>query len=122
VGRKEFTPQERLLILDTWDRSKLPAGDFAPLVGISLHTLRAWKARFAELGPAGLDDKPTGRPTGSRLSEATKRAILMLKQEHPDWGQDRIAAVLLRAHGFSASASDRPGAGGGRLQGARAAA
>jgi transposase InsO family protein len=29
----------------------------------------------------------------------------MLKQEHPDWGQDRIAAVLLRAQGFSASAT-----------------
>jgi transposase InsO family protein len=72
---------------------------------MSLHTLRAWKARFAEFGPAGLDDKPTGRPTGSRLSEATKRAILLMKEEHKDWGQDRIAAMLLRAQGFSASAS-----------------
>ena len=104
-GRPRFSAEQRLLILDSWLRSKLPAGDFAPLVGLSLHTLRAWKARFAELGPAGLDDKPCGRPAGSQLSEATKRAILMLKEEHPDWGQDRIAAVLLRAQGFSASAS-----------------
>jgi membrane protein required for beta-lactamase induction len=58
-----------LLILDSWLRSKLPAGDFAPLVGLSVHTLRAWKAKFAELGPARLDDKPCGRPPGSRLSE-----------------------------------------------------
>lgn len=103
--KPRFSAEQRLLILDSWLRSKLPAGDFAPLVGISLHTLRAWKARFAEFGPAGLDDKPTGRPTGSRLSEATKRAILLMKEEHPDWGQDRIAAMLLRAQGFSASAS-----------------
>src|SRR5512138_2204610 len=103
--KPRFTAEQRLLILDAWLRSKLPAGDFAPLVGLSLHTLRAWKARFAEFGPAGLDDKPLGRPTGSRLSEATKRAILMMKQEHPDWGQDRIAAMLLRAQGFAASAS-----------------
>lgn len=105
TARPRFSAEQRLLILDSWLRSKLPAGDFAPLVGISLHTLRAWKARFAEFGPAGLDDKPTGRPTGSRLSEATKRAILLMKEEHPDWGQDRIAAMLLRAQGFSASAS-----------------
>jgi transposase InsO family protein len=105
TGRPRFTSEQRLLILDSWLRSKLPAGDFSPLVGLSVHTLRAWKARFSELGPAGLDDKPNGRPKGSRLSEAMKRAILMLKEEHPDWGQDRIAAVLLRAQGFSASAT-----------------
>ncbi len=104
-GRPRFTAEQRLLILDSWLRSKLPAGDFAPLVGMSLHTLRAWKARFEEHGPAGLDDKPLGRPMGSRLPEATKRAILMMKEQHPDWGQDRIAALLLRSHGFSASAS-----------------
>ena len=103
--KPRFSAEQRLLILDSWLRSKLPAGDFAPLVGISLHTLRAWKARFAEFGPAGLDDKPQGRPTGSRLSEVTKRAILLMREEHPDWGQDRIAAMLLRAEGFSASAS-----------------
>ena len=103
--KPRFSAEQRLLILDSWMRSKLPAGDFAPLVGISLHTLRAWKARFAEFGPAGLDDQPHGRPSGSRLSEATKRAILMMKEEHPDWGQDRIAAMLLRAEGFSASAT-----------------
>lgn len=105
TSRPRFTSEQRLLILDSWLRSKLPAGDFAPLVGMSLHTLRAWNARFAEFGPAGLDDKPLGRPMGSRLSEATKRAILLMKEEHKDWGQDRIAAMLLRPQGFSASAS-----------------
>ncbi len=105
VGKPRFTSEQRLLVLDSWLRSKLPAGDFAPWVGLSLHTLRAWKQRFLEHGPAGLDDKPCGRPTGSQLSEATKRAILLMKEQHPDWGQDRIAAVLLRSQGFSASAS-----------------
>lgn len=104
-SRPRFSSEQRLLILDSWLRSKLPAGDFAPLVGLSVHTLYAWKARFAELGPAGLDDKPAGPPPGSRLSDAVKRAILMLKEQHPDWGQDRIAAVLLRSRGFAASAT-----------------
>jgi hypothetical protein len=34
-----FTPEQRLLVLDAWRRSGLPAGDFAPLVGVSKHTL-----------------------------------------------------------------------------------
>ena len=46
---------QRLLILDTWLRSKLPATEFARIVGLSQHTLYAWKRRFEELGPSGLD-------------------------------------------------------------------
>jgi transposase len=105
TSRPRFTAEQRLLILDSWLRSKLPAGDFAPLVGLSKHTLMVWKAKFAELGPAGLDDKPLGRPSGSRLPEATKRSILLMKDQHPDWGQDRISAMLLRTVGFQASPS-----------------
>ena len=36
-----MTPEQRLLILDTWQRSGLPAGDFAALVGrLQAHALR----------------------------------------------------------------------------------
>src|SRR5262245_12096945 len=38
-----LTPQQRLLRLDTWIRSGLPAGDFAPLVDVSKFTLYEWK-------------------------------------------------------------------------------
>jgi hypothetical protein len=62
----------------------LPAGDFAPLVGLSKHTLYLWKKRFAQHGPAGLTDRPRGASSGSKLSEVTKRTIVMLKQLHPD--------------------------------------
>src|SRR5262245_1686983 len=64
-----FTPEQRLLLLDTWRRSGLPAGDFAALVGISKHTLYAWKQRFDADGPAGLMDQPRGARGGSRLPE-----------------------------------------------------
>jgi transposase InsO family protein len=83
-------------LLDTWRRSGLPAGDFAPLVGISKHTLYAWHRKFQQEGPAGLEDKPRGAPAGSRLPEVTRRAILMMKEAHPDWGVERISALLLR--------------------------
>jgi transposase InsO family protein len=100
-----FTPEQRLLILDAWRRSGLPAGDFAPLVGLSKHTLYAWKKKFDADGPAGLLDKPKGTPAGSRLPEVTRRTILMLKEAHPDWGCQRISDMLLRGPALPASAA-----------------
>src|SRR5262249_28104265 len=55
-----MSAEQRLLLLDTWQRSDLPAEDFAGLVGISKHTLYAWKKRFDAEGPAGLMDRPRG--------------------------------------------------------------
>jgi len=100
-----MTPAQRLLILDTWQRSGLPAGDFATLVGMSKHTLYAWKKKFDEQGPGGLMDTPRGGPKGSRVHELTKRTILMLKQANPDWGCQRISDMLLRGPALPASAA-----------------
>jgi transposase len=100
--RLAFSPHERLLILDTWQRSGLPAGDFAPLVGLSKHTLYMWKKRFTEYGPAGLAERPRGAKTGSKLSEVTRRTIVMLKQAHPDWGCQRISDELVRGPAMAA--------------------
>jgi transposase InsO family protein len=102
-GQPQLTPQQRLLVLDTWMRSGLPAGDYAPLVGVSKHTLYAWKARFEAEGPAGLMPQPRGPGRGSRLSDVTKRAVLLMKEQHPEWGVERIAALLARGPGLAAS-------------------
>src|SRR5262249_18583651 len=96
--------EQRLLLLDTWRRSGLPAGDFAALVGLSKHTLYAWKKKFETQGPAGLMDQPRGGPKGSRLPDLTKRAILMLKEANPEWGCERISDMLLRGPALPASA------------------
>jgi transposase InsO family protein len=100
-----LTPQQRLLLLDTWQRSGLPAGDFAAMVGLSKHTLYAWKKKFDAEGPAGLMQQPRRRTAGRPLSDLTRRTILMLKQSHPDWGCQRISDVLWRGPSLSASAS-----------------
>ncbi len=97
--------EQRLLILDTWERSGLPAGDFAPLVGMNKHTLYNWKKKFDDNGPAGLMDKPRGSPRGSRLAELTKRTILMLKKANPEWGCQRLSDMLVRGPALPASPS-----------------
>jgi hypothetical protein len=93
---RTITGQQRLLLLDTWQRSGLPAGDFAALVGISKHTLYAWKKKFDTQGPAGLMDQPKGGPRGSRLPDLTKRTILMLKRVNPEWAAWRRCALASR--------------------------
>src|SRR5262245_31626664 len=49
-----LTAEQRLLILDSWRRSGVPAGDFAPLVGVSKHTLYAGKQKFEAEGPTAV--------------------------------------------------------------------
>jgi len=103
--RNVFTPEQRLLILDTWKRSGLPAKDFAALCGFSPHSLYTWKKRFETQGPAGLMDAPKGGPRGSRLPDITKRTILMLKEAHPEYGCERISYELMRGPALGASPS-----------------
>ena len=51
------------------------------------------------------------------MPEPTRRAILMLKEAHPDWGQDRLHDVLLRSRGLRGEpGGDRAGARGGGLR------
>jgi transposase InsO family protein len=100
-----LSPQQRLLIFDAWRRSELPAGDFGAMVGLSKHTLHAWKKRFETEGPAGLMDRPRGGPRGSRLPELTRRTILMLKETNPEWGCQKISDMLLRGPALPASPS-----------------
>jgi transposase InsO family protein len=105
VPAPALTAEQRLLLLDTWQRSGLPAGDFAALTGVSKHTLYAWKKKFDALGPAALMDQPRGGPRGSRLPDLTKRTILMLKQANPVWGCQKISDMLTRGPALPASAS-----------------
>ena len=99
----QVSPEQRLLILDTWRRSGLPATDFSTIVGIPHHTLYSWKKRFEQEGPAGLMDRPRGGRKGSKLPDLTKRTILMLKESNPDWGCQRISDMLVRGPALPAS-------------------
>jgi transposase InsO family protein len=101
---RSFTPEQRLLILDIWGRSELPGSDFAPLLGMSAAALYKWKRLFEEHGPSGFEER-RGAPSGSKLSEITRRTILLLKKTHADWGEDRIHHELQRTKGLSASPS-----------------
>jgi hypothetical protein len=68
-----LTGEQRLLLLDTWRRSGLPAGDFAALVGISKHTLYSWN-RWATW---------TASPRHTQHGLALSRTVLHLLERSP---------------------------------------
>ena len=96
------TPAQRLLLLDTWKRSGLPAGYFASMVGVGKHTLYVWRRRFDAYGPEGLMDQPRKKSGNIGVSEVTKRTILMIKETNPDYGCRRISDMLVRGPGLAA--------------------
>jgi transposase InsO family protein len=104
-SRPAFTLEQRVFILDLWATSKLSGTDFGPLVGVAPQTLYIWRRAFEKEGPAGLVAKPRGAPSGSRLPEVTKRAILLMKQAHPEWGCQRISDMLMRGPALAACAA-----------------
>jgi len=105
AANRKLTAEQKLLILDTWQRSALPANDFAALVGVNRITLYAWKRKFEELGPAGLMDPPRKSSGCGKVPDLTVRTILMVKKANPQWGCQRISDVLYRGPGLPASAN-----------------
>ena len=103
-GRVLLTGPQRLLILDSWFKSGLAATDFGDLFGISSQRLNKWKLAFEAYGPAGLEPRKRER-SGSQLAEATKRAVVLMKEQHPEWGVQRLHDELLRGAGYAASPS-----------------
>jgi transposase InsO family protein len=91
------------LILDVWNRSELAGSDFADLVGVSTNTLYNWRRRYEKDGPEGLFGKPRGPAPGSKVDPITRRAILLIKQDHPDYGCERISQLLYRGPGLNVS-------------------
>lgn len=57
-----LTAEQRLLLLDTWLRSGLPAGDFAPLVGVSKHTLLRLEKEIRHRRAGGTDGQAPRSP------------------------------------------------------------
>src|SRR5262245_36449938 len=70
-----IAPAQRIVLLDVWARSGMKAPEFGQMVGVTPHTLYEWRRRFQAQGPAGLMEGRRGGMAGSRLPEATQRAI-----------------------------------------------
>ena len=102
---RRYTPEEKLVLLDTWKQSSLTAKEFSSLVGVDYKTFYMWKTRFEKDGPEGLFGKPPGPQPGSRVDSMTRKTILLLKKHHIDFGCERISQLLYRGSAIGVSAS-----------------
>jgi len=94
IGRAT-TLQERLTILE---RSEAGAKDsaIAEELGLSVWTVRKWRRRGQRQGRAGLVSE-MGRPKGGALSSfpsEVRKAVGVLRDEHPGWGPLTILMEL----------------------------
>jgi len=101
---------EKLKSLDLWETLQLlglTAGEAAARVGVSRSSLYRWRGRLKTSGPGGLEDgsrapKRRRRPT---WGAALVQAVLELRQQHPRWGKDKLAVLLLRERHLKVSVS-----------------
>src|SRR5262245_44182024 len=92
------TAQQRRLLFETWEA----AGD-VDLACRTAHVGRAtfyyWKPRFTAGGYAALDQFASRAPQHTRrLDQTIEQQVVALRRDHPDWGKDRIAHELAKAH------------------------
>ena len=99
------TAQQRRLLFETWEAT----GD----VDLACHTAHVgrstfyyWKPRFISGGYAALEAFASRAPQRTRrLDAAIEQQVIALRREHPDWGKDRIADELAKAHGWTPTVS-----------------
>lgn len=72
-----------------------PVGEVARRNGVSRQTLYNWRRRFTAEGGAGLEDR-SRRPhlSPARLDSSVEALICSLREQHPDWGAQRLRAAL----------------------------
>ncbi len=92
------TAQQRRLLFETWEAT----GDVARACGtahVGRGTFYYWKQRFAEGGYAALEHFASCAPQHTRRTDAAvEQQVIVLRQQHPEWGKQRIAEELAKTH------------------------
>jgi transposase len=100
------TAQQRKLLFETWQTtgSIAQACEMAHLSRVTFHH---WKPRFDAHGYAGLEHPLSHRPNhlARKTSAAIESEVLTLTRAHPEWGKQRLAHEVAKAHGWVAVVS-----------------
>ena len=95
------TAHQRQLLFETWEATgAVDVACRAAHVGRS--TFYAWKPRFAAGGYAALNHFASRAPKRPRRTAvAIEHQVIALRQDHPDWGKQRLADELAKANGWT---------------------
>lgn len=88
-------------LLERHERGELSQAEAAEMLGMSERSLRRWRDRLREEGPAGLCDRRLGRASGRRAAEAEIARMLGLYREHyADHTVKHFHEQLVKRHGY----------------------
>jgi transposase len=65
-------------------------------------TFYHWKERFEQQGYAGLEQPHSHRPKkfARQKPQAIVDEVIAMRKDHPDWGKQRIAHEIAKAHNW----------------------
>lgn len=95
------TAQQRRLLFETWEAS----GNVTlacRTAHVGRRTFYYWKPRFEQGGYAALEHfAPMAPKQPHRTDPTIEEQVVALRQEHPDWGKQRIADELAKANNWA---------------------
>ena len=88
------TVDERRRMITLWESGRTPT-ELSRQFGVSRQTIYTFISRWREEGEAGLEDRSRRPHSSPRKTEASiEQALLTLKDQHPDYGPDKLVALL----------------------------
>lgn len=94
------TASQRRLLFETWEATgKVELACQRAHVG--RRTFYYWKPRFVAGGYGALEHCASRAPKRPpRVGPEIEQRVLALRQQHPDWGKQRLADELAKANGW----------------------
>ena len=100
IHYRRTTAQQRKLLFEIWEET----GNISQAcrkAHVGRGTFYYWQARFEEKGDEGLEGFADHAPKNpNRIEEKVERDIIEMKEEHQDWGKQRIAHELAKKNNW----------------------
>ncbi len=96
----QTTASQRRLLFEAWEATG-NVEEACRVAHVGRRTFYYWKRRFQEGGYAALATFASRAPHHpARVAPAVEQRVIALRQEHPEWGQQRLADALAQANGW----------------------
>jgi transposase len=100
------TADQRKRLFEVYEQTH-SVGQAAAAAHVGSGTYYYWRKRFEQGGYPALERPQSHRPHtfARQLPESVRQDVLAAKRAHPEWGRQRIADELRKAHGWQAVVS-----------------
>ncbi len=97
---RSTTPAQRRLLFETWEETGA-VEEACKTAHMGRRTFYKWKSRFETGGYAAVEQYASRAPHHPpRIAPSVEQQVITVRSAHPDWGKQRIADELAKAHGW----------------------